>query len=113
MGSLIFRFQFLKSYRSLKCLLLFVTLLLRLCKFICIQDNFPVGHSYNFLCKQLLLFQSLFIFKFKAVSLLFAALLGLPPAPYMGFAAMPGDEYILNFLFTNRLRFQPTNNAEQ
>ena len=30
-----------------------------------------------------------------------------------GLAIWRGDEYTLNFLFANRLHFQPTNNANQ
>ena len=30
-----------------------------------------------------------------------------------GLAIWRGDEYILSFLFANRLQFQPTNNTKQ
>ena len=46
---------------------------------------FRAGHDYSFLFRQLLCFQNAFVFKFKAVCVLFLALLNLPPAPYRGF----------------------------
>ena len=60
-------------------------------------------------------FQTAFVFKFKAVSVLFISALGLSPAPYMGLAivgqdivnfgcsslsaVVPADELLFGFLF--------------